>query len=78
MPLMLQSVLGLEPDAVRGVLHVVRPRLPHWLRQVTLRGLRVGEGSVDLRFARVDGVVHVGILNLEGPLRVKRTERHPA
>jgi len=78
MPFMLQSILGLEPDAIQGVLRVVRPRLPHWLRQVTLRGLRVGEGSVDLRFARVDGVVHVGILNLEGPLRVQRSERQPA
>jgi glycogen debranching enzyme len=73
MPFMLQSILGLEPDALRGVLRLNRPRLPHWLRQVTLRGLRVGEGSVDLRFARVDGIVHVGILRLEGRLRIQRS-----
>jgi glycogen debranching enzyme len=71
MPFMLQSILGLEPDALRGLLRVVRPRLPYWLRQVTLRGLRVGKGSIDLRFARVDGVVHVGILRVEGDLSVR-------
>jgi glycogen debranching enzyme len=73
MPFMLQSILGLEPDALDGVLRVVRPRLPRWLPQVTLRGLRVGEGSVDLRFARDDGVVHVGVLRLEGRLRIQRS-----
>jgi hypothetical protein len=73
MPFMLQSMLGLEPDALDGVLRVVRPRLPRWLPQVTLRGLRVGEGSVDLRFARDDGVVHVGVLRLEGRLRIQRS-----
>lgn len=71
MPFMLQSILGLEPDALRGLLRVVRPRLPHWLRRVTLRGLRVGEGIVDLRFARVGGVVHVGILRLVGDISVR-------
>src|SRR3984893_14627507 len=73
MPFMLQSILGLEPDALRGVLRIVRPRLPAWLREVTLHGLRIGEGSVDLRFARDDGVVHVGILRLEGRLAVRRS-----
>ena len=72
-PFMLQSILGLEPDALRGVLRIVRPRLPAWLREVTLHGLRIGEGSVDLRFARDDGVVHVGILRLEGRLAVRRS-----
>jgi glycogen debranching enzyme len=71
-PFMLQSILGLEPDALRGVLRIVRPRLPYWLRQVTLRGLRVGEGSVDLRFMQVDRVVRVGILRLEGGIKVQR------
>jgi len=71
-PFMLQSILGLEPDALRGVLRIVRPRLPYWLRQVTLRGLRVGAGSMDLRFMQVDRVVRVGVLRLEGGIKVQR------
>lgn len=47
--LLLQSVLGLVPDAPNRRLHV-QPSLPAWLPEVTLTGLRVGEASVDLRF----------------------------
>ncbi|MDQ6839415.1 MAG: amylo-alpha-1,6-glucosidase [Actinomycetota bacterium] len=44
------SVSGLRPDADRRRL-AVSPALPDWLGDVRLRGLRVGEASVDLRLS---------------------------
>src|SRR5262249_36759957 len=44
MPFLLQTLLGLEPDAVGHRLRVVRPLLPLMAKHVELHGLRVGEG----------------------------------
>ncbi|MCH8920743.1 MAG: hypothetical protein IIA23_08590, partial [Chloroflexi bacterium] len=52
LPSLPTSILGLVPDAPRGRLYVVRPRLPFWLDFVRLSGLRVGEGTVDLIYHR--------------------------
>jgi glycogen debranching enzyme len=51
-PLILQAILGLRPNAPTGELLIVRPRLPHWLETVQVRGLRVGKGEVDLAYRR--------------------------
>jgi glycogen debranching enzyme len=51
-PLILQAILGLRPNAPAGELLIVRPRLPHWLETVQVRGLRVGKGEVDLTYRR--------------------------
>ena len=51
-PLILQAILGLRPNAPAGELLIVRPRLPHWLETVQVRGLRVGNGQVDLSYRR--------------------------
>jgi glycogen debranching enzyme len=48
---LLQALLGLHADAPHRRLHV-DPHLPHWLTDLTLRGLRVGEATVALRFWR--------------------------
>jgi glycogen debranching enzyme len=48
---LLQAILGLEGDAPNARL-TVHPELPRWLPDVTLRGIRVGPGSVDVRFFR--------------------------
>ena len=48
---LLQAMLGLEPDAPNDRL-VVRPALPAWLPDVTLRDLRVGRHLFDIAFRR--------------------------
>jgi glycogen debranching enzyme len=53
--MLLTSVLGLAPDAGSGRLYMVRPRLPFWLDRVSLRGIRVGRGVIDLTFAQSHG-----------------------
>jgi len=48
---MIQSMLGLYPYAPLHLL-LVDPVLPPWLPELTLEGLRVGEASATIRFAR--------------------------
>jgi glycogen debranching enzyme len=49
--MLLQALLGIEPDAPGGVLHV-DPVLPDWLPDVTLYGLHLGKRTFDLSFWR--------------------------
>ncbi|MFL5668498.1 MAG: glycogen debranching N-terminal domain-containing protein [Chloroflexota bacterium] len=49
---MVQIMLGLYPFAPLALLAVVRPRLPAWLPELTIRRVRVGRGTVDLHFER--------------------------
>jgi glycogen debranching enzyme len=71
-PLLLQSLLGLVPFAPLHLL-LVDPVLPHWLPEVTLRNLRVGDATVDLHFRRTrDGRSRHRVLAKSGKLRVVR------
>ena len=65
-PLILQAILGLAPNASRNELRLVSPRLPHWLNEVELHGLRIGARAVDLRFERQDGPAKVSVLANDG------------
>lgn len=57
----LQAVLGLEADAPNGVLRV-NPHLPDWLPHLTLRGLRLGQEMLDLRFRHHGNGARVEVL----------------
>jgi glycogen debranching enzyme len=46
--LLLQAILGLEPDALAKTLRV-RPHLPPWLGHLEVSNLRVGESRMHLR-----------------------------
>ncbi len=50
--LLLQSVLGLEPDAERERLTLRRPHLPDWLEWTDMGGLKLAGRSSHLRFTR--------------------------
>jgi hypothetical protein len=66
-----QATLGIYPFAPLGILGVVRPRLPAWLPEVTVGGIRVGRAVVDLRFSRrADGSARWRVVGLRGPLLV--------
>jgi glycogen debranching enzyme len=75
-PMLLQAMLGLRADASHGVLEVVRPRLPYWLKTVELRGVRVGRGQVDLLFRRRAQRTQVEVLETVG-VRVVPKSRWP-
>jgi len=71
-PFMLESLLGLTPEAFEHRLRIVRPTLPEEVGGVELRGLRVGESRVDLAFqAGPDGHVEVRVLRNDGGLDVR-------
>jgi glycogen debranching enzyme len=72
--LLLQAVLCIDIDARSGSLSVGTPYLPDWLENVTVQGLAVGESRATLHFHRGDDGVEVGISDVEGDLRLVRTE----
>jgi glycogen debranching enzyme len=69
-PLLIHSLLGLQPVAVLDLL-LVDPVLPPWFPEVTLERLRVGGATVSLRFHRDRaGRSHVEVLRKRGTLHV--------
>ena len=75
-PLILQAILGLRPNAPAGELLIVRPRLPHWLETVQVRGLRVGKGEVDLSYRRRGRRTMVDVLHARR-VKVRHVARWP-
>jgi glycogen debranching enzyme len=71
-PLTIQSLLGLVPLAPIETL-LVDPVLPQWMPDLVLRGLRVGEATVTLRFHRDErGASHWEVLHKQGTLHIVR------
>ncbi|HET6574665.1 MAG TPA: amylo-alpha-1,6-glucosidase [Fimbriiglobus sp.] len=68
--LLLQACLGLRIQAAAGRVHLDIPLLPDWLNEVHIRGLRVGDGSIDLRLQRHAGDVGTNILDRTGKVEV--------
>ncbi len=68
--LLLQSCLGLRIEAAAGRVHLDIPLLPDWLNEVHVRGLHVGEGTLDMRLHRHRGDVGVNILDRTGKVEV--------
>jgi len=64
--LLLQAVLGLVPNAPDNALRIIRPRLPYWLEEVEVRGLRIGNSSVDLLYERRRGRTKVSTIAKRG------------
>jgi glycogen debranching enzyme len=54
---LLQAILGITADAPNKRLYV-NPCLPHWLPDITLRRLGIGNARVDLRFWREGECTH--------------------
>ncbi|HEU5180534.1 MAG TPA: amylo-alpha-1,6-glucosidase [Candidatus Polarisedimenticolia bacterium] len=68
--LLLQACLSLE---IRGPMREVvftKPSLPEFLREVLIKGLRVGEASLDLQIVRHQENVGINVLRREGPVSV--------
>jgi glycogen debranching enzyme len=70
-PYLLTTTLGLSPEAFDRRLRVIRPRLPHFVEDVELRDLRVGQATVSLRFRRQGGEMRVEVGDQDGDLEVK-------
>jgi hypothetical protein len=76
-PLITQAILGLCADAPNNRLYIVRPRLPEWLRRVTVMGLRVGRAEAQLCYERDGGTTQVQVLQTKGDLSVSVVDAWP-
>jgi len=66
---LLQSMLGMQANAVLGRLYL-NPKLPQWLKYVSLQNLRVGKGTVNLYFERRGEDTSVRIVENSAGIRV--------
>jgi glycogen debranching enzyme len=67
---LVQSCLGLGFDPARAEVSFDRPLLPDFLNEITLKGLRIGDGSVDVALTRSGSGVVVETLARKGDIRV--------
>jgi glycogen debranching enzyme len=69
---LVHSMLGLWSYAPLSLL-VVKPELPDWLPELTLRGLRIGQARATIEFRRdAGGTTDFRVLEREGTLHVVR------
>jgi glycogen debranching enzyme len=69
--MLLQSAIGILPDAPSHALHIRRPWLPEFLNELVVRNLRIGESRVALQFSRHGSRTLANLLDIQGaPLRV--------
>ena len=79
LPFLLETILGLTPEAFEHRLRLRRPRLPRLARWIELHRLGIGPSKIDLRFERSsDGKVHVDVLHTEGPNIALEVEPEPS
>lgn len=57
---LLQAMTGVAPDPEQGRIRL-QPSLPPGMSKLTVKNLRVGNGTLDLRLVRCDGVIHVQV-----------------
>ncbi len=69
--LILKHLLGIEPNAPKGILNITNPILPEWLNDVTIENLRIGKASVDLAFYREDKHTRYEVLKTRGSISVE-------
>ena len=67
---LIQSCLGLSFDPARLEVSFDRPLLPDFLNEITLRGLKIGNASVDVALTRSGSGVVVETLARRGDIRV--------
>jgi glycogen debranching enzyme len=68
--LMLQSVLGLEIDAINKLLKVTEPHLPAWLDHVLVKDLSVAGARASLLFHRKNNSVEVNMSDATNGIRL--------
>jgi glycogen debranching enzyme len=72
--MLLQAALGMSIDAPRRRVRFLRPRLPEEVDALSIRDLRVGDGSLDLDFHRYPRGVGVDVVGRGGDIEVSVLE----
>jgi len=68
--LLLKAVLGVDVDALNRRITLRHTMLPAFLAQVDIRGLRIGEATLDLRFERAERDVAISVSKKHGDVEV--------
>ncbi|HEX6533687.1 MAG TPA: glycogen debranching N-terminal domain-containing protein [Gemmatimonadaceae bacterium] len=77
-PYLLETSLGLVPDAFQKRLRIVRPILPDFVDRLELRDMAVGDARVTLHFHRTTGgSTAVAVLGVDGELDVQVEGKDP-
>jgi len=75
--MLLQAGLGLSIDGEGAEVEIRDPSLPSGIDRLSVGGLQVGDGTIDLTFERLDGRIAVHS-NSRGPrLRVRYSQERP-
>src|SRR5215813_3033080 len=67
---LLRAILDLHADAHKKTLYI-NPALPRWLSDITVRNLRVGGATIDIRFWREGEATRHDVLAIDGELNVE-------
>jgi hypothetical protein len=68
--MLLQATLGLEVDAIEKQVRFRHARLPEFLDQLRIEGLRVGDATLDLALERQPQGVGINVLKREGAVEI--------
>jgi hypothetical protein len=68
--MLIRTMLGLRARASEHALELDRPHLPPWIGRITIRRLRVGDATCDLRVQWRGDRPSVDVLRTDGPLEV--------
>lgn len=67
---LLKTSINMKPDACNRRIRIIEPTLPEWLETVTLKGLRIGEATLDLNLSGNKDSTFCRITRKSGNLRV--------
>jgi glycogen debranching enzyme len=70
---LLQATLGIGFDVAERRLLFDRPRLPACLDEVTLRGIAIAGGSIDVWIRRVGDEAAISVIGRDGPVGIRVT-----
>lgn len=70
LPLLVQTILGLEADGFANRLRVRRPMLPPAIDRLSIHGIHIGRGTVDVTFERRLGATRCRVLRSTGDVEV--------
>ena len=72
--MVLQAMLGISARAHGSALMINQPQLPTWLRRVEIKGLRIGDSSLDLLFQRDRERTSFAVMRKQGDIRISMEE----
>jgi|GEM_PF-6171863 len=68
--MLIQAALGLYIDSEKSSIIFNKPVLPHYLKWLKIKNLRIGNRSADLYLWRSDSDVGINVVNRQGNIEI--------